>query len=460
MAVGYPRDSPRLRPGPCRSDARSSRSSAASTTATRWPVGIALTSWRYMWRTTPLYRTEEEGSVGRGRAAAAAGRRRAASDVQRAARRRRPAYHRRYAAVIRDSPLSADGAHRSPDRRSRPRGADRVRHLQEARGRARRDERRRRVRGAHAGAWDGPVRVIERTPTLLPAGHARGPPRGGPDRLLSASRATAAWCSRSSPGRAAATASPTCSMTACACRRRSSSTCGPRSSSGVIELSGGRARRRPAHPHAARRGPAPVRGDGARALRDKPLNFDSPSGVVHPGAAGTSTTTASRCRPRRRGRPSPAAPGSGRRELMRDYEFADPRIVRAIYAPDSALEGRDMLLEARFWGLRFRFGVRVGGVVDETRTSTTGARCASGAGATGRSRATSRWARWTTQVWKWLDDGSGRVPHPRRVAPGPHPQPADPAGVPAVRPPGAGQVRPPRLRADGRGAQGAIRNGG
>jgi hypothetical protein len=31
-------------------------------TATRWPLGLALTSWRYMWRTTPLYRREEEGS--------------------------------------------------------------------------------------------------------------------------------------------------------------------------------------------------------------------------------------------------------------------------------------------------------------------------------------------------------------------------------------------------------------
>ena len=53
---------------------------------------------------------------------------------------------------------------------------------------------------------------------------------------------------------------------------------------------------------------------------------------------------------------------------MCDYEFADPAIVRAIYHPDSPLEGRDMLLEARFCGLRFRFGVRVGGVIDETRT--------------------------------------------------------------------------------------------
>ena len=50
---------------------------------------------------------------------------------------------------------------------------------------------------------------------------------------------------------------------------------------------------------------------------------------------------------------------------MRDYEFADPAIVRAVYAEDSPFETRDMLLEGRFHGLRFHFGVRVGGLVDE-----------------------------------------------------------------------------------------------
>lgn len=32
------------------------------TTALRWPVGVSLTSWRYLWRTTPLYRDERPGS--------------------------------------------------------------------------------------------------------------------------------------------------------------------------------------------------------------------------------------------------------------------------------------------------------------------------------------------------------------------------------------------------------------
>jgi hypothetical protein len=29
----------------------------------RWPLGIAVVSWRYMWRTTPLHRSEEAGSA-------------------------------------------------------------------------------------------------------------------------------------------------------------------------------------------------------------------------------------------------------------------------------------------------------------------------------------------------------------------------------------------------------------
>lgn len=41
--------------------------------------------------------------------------------------------------------------------------------------------------------------------------------------------------------------------------------------------------------------------------------------------------------------------------------------MRAVYRRDDPLEGRDMLLEVRFWGLRFRFGVRVSDVIDELR---------------------------------------------------------------------------------------------
>ncbi len=58
--------------------------------------------------------------------------------------------------------------------------------------------------------------------------------------------------------------------------------------------------------------------------------------------------------------------------LVRQYEFADPRIIRAAYRGDADLEGRDMLLEGRFFGLRFYLGVRVTRVIDETRDADDG----------------------------------------------------------------------------------------
>jgi len=53
--------------------------------------------------------------------------------------------------------------------------------------------------------------------------------------------------------------------------------------------------------------------------------------------------------------------------LVGEYEFADARILRGVYSRNSALLGRNMLLEGRFFGLRFYFGVRVTGVIDEER---------------------------------------------------------------------------------------------
>ncbi len=53
--------------------------------------------------------------------------------------------------------------------------------------------------------------------------------------------------------------------------------------------------------------------------------------------------------------------------LVREYEFSDPRIIRALSRPDDEMLGRDVLLEGRFLALRFLMGVRVTEVVDETR---------------------------------------------------------------------------------------------
>ena len=67
------------------------------------------------------------------------------------------------------------------------------------------------------------------------------------------------------------------------------------------------------------------------------------------------------------GPPVPGGPWEVTCRLVRGYEFADPRILRAVYRGHTGLLGRDMLLEGRFTGLRFYLGVRVTEVIDETR---------------------------------------------------------------------------------------------
>ncbi len=105
------------------------------------------------------------------------------------------------------------------------------------------------------------------------------------------------------------------------------------------------------------------------------------------------------------GPPEPGGPWERARQLLRDYEFADPRIVRAVYHPGRPLEGRDMLLEVRFLGLRFRFGVRISGVIDELRR------------VAGQEVRVWGWSYTTLQghletgqmeyeVWKWVDTGA------------------------------------------------------
>jgi uncharacterized protein (UPF0548 family) len=80
--------------------------------------------------------------------------------------------------------------------------------------------------------------------------------------------------------------------------------------------------------------------------------------------------------------PGPPVPGGAWEtacRLVSQYEFADARILRAVYRSGQDLLGRDMLLEGRFCGLRFYLGVRVTGVIGEARD-------------TGRGR---------EQVWGW-----------------------------------------------------------
>ncbi|WP_165978593.1 DUF1990 family protein [Actinomadura darangshiensis] len=62
----------------------------------------------------------------------------------------------------------------------------------------------------------------------------------------------------------------------------------------------------------------------------------------------------------------PVAGGSweAARSLVRNYAYADRRIIREVCHSGPPEPGRNMLLEGRFYGLRFLLGLRVGDVVD------------------------------------------------------------------------------------------------
>ncbi|MEU9018382.1 DUF1990 family protein [Actinomadura sp. NPDC048394] len=118
---------------------------------------------------------------------------------------------------------------------------------------------------------------------------------------------------------------------------------------------------------ARRRGPRAHRRLQRRyeGLRDRTVNFEPRERPENAGPAGWHIDDHRRpLPPERPGPPEPDGSWEIARRLVRDYEFADPRIIRSAYRTGAPEPGADMLLEARFFGLRFHLGVRVGDVVD------------------------------------------------------------------------------------------------
>jgi Domain of unknown function (DUF1990) len=135
-------------------------------TATRWPMGVALTSWRYMWRTTPLHRDEVEGSLEEDSPPPLPAELER-SEIQTPDDGAGPMFHRRYRVRIRGSMLSPDelvqAVAADPDSVS-PSEFATFRKLDGAEGGMRtNDEYVVRM----AGPWDGPVRVAKRQGTMF-----------------------------------------------------------------------------------------------------------------------------------------------------------------------------------------------------------------------------------------------------------------------------------------------------
>jgi len=155
-------------------------------------------------------------------------------------------------------------------------------------------------------------------------------------------------------------------------------------------------------------GEAQPLGDAARRaldeLHDKGLNFDLQRCQFTPENGWSVDDYRQPLPSEPPGRPVSDGSWQVARRLIRDYEFADPSIIRAVYYPDRPLEQRDMLLEGRFLGLRFYFGCRVGGVNDELRTID--ARHVQVWGWNYRTlQGHLEMGQMDYEVWKWLDSG-------------------------------------------------------
>ena len=133
-------------------------------TAARWPLGIASTSWSYVWRVTPLHRREQEGTwEDDGPHPLPPGV--PATDIQTPEDGTGPLLHRHYRARIRGARLDAETLiaqlGTDPDRVAPGGLAKFVKHSGPDARIAVGDEWVVRM----PGPWDGPVRVVDVTPT-------------------------------------------------------------------------------------------------------------------------------------------------------------------------------------------------------------------------------------------------------------------------------------------------------
>ena len=406
-------------------------------TAAAWPGGIGLTAWHYMWRITPLHRRELAGTMPAD-AAPPLPPATMMDEVQGVDAGVGPLFHRRYQARIAGPELSAeelfDRIAADPNRVAPTEFARFSKVRGTKGGMAVGDEYVVRM----PGPWDGPVRVVEVTPTSfrlatldghLEAGQIQFRAEGDGADIVFTVESWARSGDRFSLimyQRLHMAKEVQLHMWTSFLER-------------VVELAGGRLAggidietrsvsidtetRSVSIDNETRsvsidtetravvderQGPAPLGDPGARRILDdlhgRSLNFDPGEGGFRGGDGWLSDDYRQPLAPEEPGPPVPGGSWEVAQRLMRDYQFADPAIVRAVYYPDRPLEDRDMLLEARFYGLRFRFGVRVGGVLDETRE------------VEGREVRVWGWNYRTLQghlemgqmdyeVWKWLDSG-------------------------------------------------------
>ncbi|MFL5872339.1 MAG: DUF1990 family protein [Solirubrobacterales bacterium] len=382
-------------------------------TAARWPLGVGLATWRYMWSITPMHRWEMSG----GWPADAPPRLPDGTDLselQRWEDGAGPLMHRIYRTRIVGSTLTPEQLMERMTANLDGVAPSEFATFQKVEGEKGDLSAGNRYVVRMPGPWDGPVRVVGADATSFKLATLPGHLEAGQIEFRARSDYRSIWFEIESWARSGDRFSDLLysrlrfskevqlHMWSSVLRQVVGLTEGKMEGGIVIttrvvpadSLPGARENRR------SRRSRA-----GVAALAERRVNFDHERAESYASEPGWHLDDMVEALPHERpGPPAEEESWQVAREVMDSYQLADPRVVTASYDRDLPLSGRNMLLRIRFAGLRLRVGVRVGEVYEETRE------------VDGRAVQVFGWSystleghfeegRMHYELWKWLDSG-------------------------------------------------------
>lgn len=343
-------------------------------TAARWPLGIVLTAWRYLWRTTAVHRWELSGSWPEDAPPPLP------SEIDREALQPLgdgvgPLVHRIYRTRIVGSTLTAEELMRTITA-----DLDRVAPSEFATFQRLDGQDQLLTKGDDyivrmPGPWDGPVRVVATTPSSFQLTTLSGHLEAGQIEFRARSDYRSLWFEIEAWARSGDRLSDLL-YTRLRLSKEVQLHMWTSVLGRIVELAGGKMSggivittrlvepaELPGEPTGDDRGDSPE----LTALASRGVNFDPARVGSYMADPGWRVDDMVESLPREGSGP-PVEGGSWQvaRRIMDEYQLADPGVVAAAYDRHAPLAGLDMLLTIRFAGLRFRVGVRVGDVYEET----------------------------------------------------------------------------------------------
>jgi hypothetical protein len=342
-------------------------------TAMRWPLGVLLTSWRYLWETTAVHRWELDGNWAEDAPPALpAGIN--AEGLQEADDGVGPLVHRIYRTLIVGSSVSATeliariGA--DIDCIAPGEFATFQRVAGEPGSLTAGDEFVVRM----PGPWDGPVRVVATSPTSFRFATLTGHLEAGQIEFRATSDYRVLRFEIESWARSGDRLSDFLYTRLRISKevqmhmwmstlRRVVALAGGRMTGGIVVTTRSV---RPGSPPTAFISSGSRESRELHSLSQREINFDSTRLDEYIASGQWRVDDLVEPLPHEpSGPPVPNGTWEVAREAMVGYQLADPRVVTAIYDPDAPLPGRNMALRIRYGPLRLYVGVRVGEVYEE-----------------------------------------------------------------------------------------------